>query len=162
IELRHGVLGMIDVERPRQVSFAQQRLWFLEQLEPGNSAYNVASAIRITGILDIDALARALQTIVQRHDSLRTTFTAVDGQVMALVGAAPEPAGLPLVILDHLNEDQKGEHALLIAAEEGQRRFDLSAGPLIRVKLLGLSPTEHVLVLTMHHIITDGWSIGVL
>jgi amino acid adenylation domain-containing protein len=150
------------VERPRQVSFAQQRLWFLEQLEPGNSAYNLPSAIRIRGILDIDALARALQTIVQRHDSLRTTFTAVDGQVMALVVAAPEPAGLPLVILDHLNEDQKEEHALVIAAEEGQRRFDLSAGPLIRLKLLRLSPTEHVLVLTMHHIITDGWSIGVL
>ena len=69
----------------RPASFAQQRLWFLEQLEPGNAAYNLASAFRIRGILDIDALARALQTIVQRHDSLRTTFTAVDGQVMALL-----------------------------------------------------------------------------
>ena len=146
----------------RPASFAQQRLWFLEQLEPGNAAYNLASAFRIRGTLDIDALARALQTIVQRHDSLRTTFTAVDGQVMALISAAPEPAGLPLVSLDHLAEDQKEEHALLLAAEEGQRRFDLSAGPLIRTRLLRMSPTEHLLVLATHHIVMDGWSIGVL
>ncbi|MBZ5622000.1 MAG: amino acid adenylation domain-containing protein [Acidobacteriia bacterium] len=150
------------VEQPGQVSFAQQRLWFLDQFEPGNCAYNLASAIRIRGILDIDALGRAFQAIVERHDSLRTTFTAVDGEVMALVCDAPEPAGLPLVSLDHVPEDRREEHALLIAAEEGQRRFDLSAGPLMRARLLRLSPIEHMLVLTMHHIVMDGWSIGVL
>ena len=161
-EIRSAPYGWPLVNQLRPASFAQQRLWFLEQLEPGNAAYNLASAFRIRGTLDIDALARALQTIVQRHDSLRTTFTAVDGQVMALLSAAPEPAGLPLISLDQLAEDQKEEHALLLAAEEGQRRFDLSAGPLIRTRLLRMSPAEHVLVLATHHIVMDGWSIGVL
>jgi amino acid adenylation domain-containing protein len=150
------------VEQSRQVSFGQQRLWFLEQLEPENGAYNLASAIRITGILEIEALERALQTIVQRHDSLRTTFRTVEGQVMALVCAAPEPLELPQVSLDHLPEDQGEEEALLLAAEEGRRPFDLSGGPLMRVKLLRLSPAVHMLVLTMHHIIMDGSSIGAL
>ena len=150
------------MEQPRQVSFAQQRLWFLEQLQPGNSAYNLASAIRIRGNLDIHALARALQTIVERHDSLRTTFHAVDGQVTALVCVTPQSTELPLVSLDHLPENQKEEHALRIIAEEGQRPFNLSAGPLIRVRLLRLSPAEHILILAMHHIVIDGWSIRVL
>jgi amino acid adenylation domain-containing protein len=152
---------MVTVE-PRPVSFAQQRLWFLDQLEPGDASYNLASAVRIRGTLDTDVLVRALHTIVQRHDSLRTTFTAVDGQAMALVRAAPEPVSSPLVSLEYLPEDQKDKHALLLAAEEGQRRFDLSTGPLIRFKLVRLSSTEHMLILTMHHIIMDGWSIGVL
>jgi amino acid adenylation domain-containing protein len=150
------------MDLPCQVSFAQQRLWFLEQLEPESCAYNLPNAIRIRGILDIEALALALQTVVQRHDSLRTTFTALDGQVTASVCATPEPAELPLVGLEHLPENEREQHALRIAREEGQRRFDLSTGPLIRAKLLLLSRTEHVLVLTMHHIIMDGWSIGVL
>src|SRR5271169_2294706 len=150
------------VKQLRPVSFAQQRLWLLEQLEPGNAAYNLTSAFRISGILDIDALARALHTIVLRHDSLRTTFTAVDGRVMALLSAAPKPAGLSLVSLDHLAEDQREEHALLLAAEEGQRRFDLSAGPLMSAKLLRMSPRDHMLVLAAHHIVLDGWSIDVL
>jgi amino acid adenylation domain-containing protein len=149
------------VEQSCSVSFAQQRLWFLEQLEQENSAYNLVSAIRIRGILDIDALARALQAIVQRHDSLRTTFNAVDGHVMASV-CAVAPVDLGRLSLDHLPEDQREQHALVLAVEEGQRRFNLSTGPLLRVKLLRLSLTEHLLVLTMHHIVADGWSIGVL
>jgi non-ribosomal peptide synthetase component F len=149
------------VDQPFPVSFAQQRLWFLEQLEQENSAYNLVSAIRIRGILDIDALAWALETIVQRHDSLRTTFNAVDGRVIASA-CATTPVELGRLSLDRLPEDQKVQNALLLAVEEGQRRFDLSTGPLLRVKLLRLSPMEHLLVLTMHHIIADGWSIGVL
>ena len=153
---------MSIVTQLRQVSFAQRRLWFLEQLEPGTSVYNLATPILIRGILNIDLLAQALQTIVQRHESLRTTFTTVDGQVMALVCDAPEPLALPVVSLDHIPEDQKREHALLIAAEEGRRQFALGSGPLIRFTLLQLSTTEHVLVLAMHHIVVDGWSIRLL
>ena len=143
------------------VSFAQQRLWFLEQLELENSAYNLVSAIRIRGTLDVDALTRALQTIVQRHNSLRTRFMSADGHVMASIHAAA-PLDLAYLNLDHLREGEKDQHALLLAVEEGRRRFDLCAGPLLRVKLLRLSPAEHLLVLAMHHIVADGWSIGVL
>jgi amino acid adenylation domain-containing protein len=150
------------VQQAHPVSFAQQRLWFLDQLEPGSSAYNLPFAIRVTGNLNLDAFRRALQAIVQRHESLRTTFAAVDGEVMALVAAVPAPIEAPLVSLEHLPEHQREDRALVIAAEEGQRSFDLSAGPLLRNLLVRLSPTQHVLVLTMHHIATDGWSMGVL
>lgn len=143
-------------------SFAQQRLWFLDQLEPGNAAYNLASAFRIKGPLDIDSLTRALHSIVQRHSCLRSTFTSVDGQLMALVSDVSEVATLPLVNFDHIPAHQREERALLFAEEERQRPFDLSAGPLIRCKLLRLTPTEHELVLATHHILMDGWSIGVL
>ena len=149
------------MEQSRLVSFAQQRLWFLDQLEPENPAYNLVSAIRIRGILDFDALARAFRTIVQRHESLRTTFTALDGHVMASV-CATVPLEFGHVTLDHLPEDHKEQKALLLAVEEGQRQFSLTTGPLLRVKVLRLSQAEHILVLTMHHIITDGWSIRVL
>ena len=145
----------------RPVSFAQQRLWFLDQFEPGNSAYNLASAMPYHGSPGFRRAGAPLQAIVRRHDSLRTTFAAVDGQVMAVVCAA-ESTAVPFVNLDHLPDDQKEEHALRMAAEEAQRRFDLSSGPLIRFKVLRLSATEHILVLAMHHIVMDGWSIGVL
>src|ERR1700752_4153967 len=133
------------MEECSSVSFAQQRLWFLDQLEPGNPAYNLASAIWIKGILDVNSLARALQAIVQRHDSLRTTLTSVDGQVMGLVRSSLEVEQLPVVILDYLPEDQKEDHALLIATEEGRRPFDLSTGPLVRFKLLRLAIEKHML-----------------
>ncbi|HEY7337721.1 MAG TPA: amino acid adenylation domain-containing protein [Bryobacteraceae bacterium] len=145
----------------RQVSFAEQRLWFLELLEPGNAAYNLVCAIRITGILDCGALARSLRMIVERHESLRTAFKPVDGRVVAVVSAPPECLDLPFAALDHLPEDLREEQALQIAAEEGRRGFDLSGGPLIRFKLLRLSSTRHMLVLAMHHIVMDGWSIAV-
>jgi amino acid adenylation domain-containing protein len=144
------------------VSFAQQRLWFLDQLEPKNAAYNLANAFRIRGDLDIDALALALREIIRRHDVLRTTFTAVDGQVMGLLRPFVELELLPVVSLDNVPEGQKEQHALRIAVEEGRRRLDLAAGPLVRFKLVRLSAAEHILVLTIHHIVADGWSIGIL
>ncbi|HEY7387936.1 MAG TPA: amino acid adenylation domain-containing protein [Bryobacteraceae bacterium] len=144
------------------VSFAQQRLWFLDQLEPGTCVYNLPTAIRIRGVLNVRAFAQALAAIVCRHDSLHTTFTSVEGQVMACIRPDPDPVALPVVDLGHMPEQDKEEHALRIAAEEGQRPFDLSAGPLLRVLLLRFSSEHHLLVLTMHHIITDGWSIGIL
>jgi amino acid adenylation domain-containing protein len=153
---------MVGVEQFSPGSFAQERLWFLEHLEPGNAAYNLASLFRIRGALELEAITRALSTVVQRHDSLRSTFSSLDGHVMAIVSPISESIKLPLVNLDHLPENQREESALLLAEEERQRQFHLSTGPLIRAKLLRLSATEHVLVLTMHHIVVDGWSIRVL
>ena len=144
------------------LSFGQQRLWFLDQLEPGGSTYNLPFAIRVTGTPDLEALRRALQAIMQRHESLRTTFHAVDGEATAVVDAAPAPLEAPVVSLENLPEPLREERALELAAEEGQRPFDLSTGPLLRVLFLRLSPIRYILVLTMHHIVTDGWSIGVL
>jgi amino acid adenylation domain-containing protein len=153
------------MERVKQFSpgsFAQERLWFLEHLGPGHAAYNLASLFRIRGALDLDAIARALSAVVQRHDSLRSTFSSLDGHLMALVNPAPESIRLALVNLDHLPEDQREERVFLFAEEERQRQFQLSSGPLIRAKLVRLSATEHVLILAMHHIVMDGWSIRVL
>jgi hypothetical protein len=143
------------------VSFAQQRLWFLEHLEPGTSAYNLPRAIRITGILDVEALRRALDAIVQRHESLRMTFTDVDGKVMASLGPGA-PVDVPVVSLESRPEDQKQAQAAVMAGKEGQRPFNLTTGPVMRVKLVRLSHEQHILVLTLHHIITDGWSMDVL
>ncbi|HEY6344893.1 MAG TPA: amino acid adenylation domain-containing protein [Bryobacteraceae bacterium] len=146
----------------KQVSFAQQRLWFLDQLEPGNAAYNLVCAVRILGLLDDGALAQALGMVIARHEPLRTVFSALDGRVMAVVGAAPERIELTPENLDVLPEDAREQHALGIAAGEARRPFDLSRGPLIRFKLLRLSPDRHMLVMTMHHIVMDGWSIRML
>jgi amino acid adenylation domain-containing protein len=144
------------------VSFAQQRLWFLEQLDPGSSTYNLPFAIRVTGTPNLDALRRALHAIVERHEPLRTSFRDVDGEATAVVDTAPAPIEVPVVSLEDLPEPLREDRAFEIAAEEGRRPFDLSVGPLLRVVFLRLSPTRHLIVLTMHHIATDGWSMGVL
>jgi amino acid adenylation domain-containing protein len=144
------------------VSFAQQRLWFLDQLEPGTCVYNLPTGIRIRGALNVGAFARALIAIIRRHDSLHTTFTSLEGQAMASIRPDPDPVALPIVDLGHVPEQDKEGHALRIAAEECQRPFDLTVGPLLRVLLLRFSPEHHFLVLTMHHIIADGWSIDIL
>jgi natural product biosynthesis luciferase-like monooxygenase protein len=143
------------------LSFAQQRLWFLEQLEPGSAAYNVPAAVRLRGRLNVAALAQSLTEIARRHETLRTTFAAVDGQPVQIVAAAQE---LQPEFTD-LGELPQAERETLIArlaVEEAQRPFDLSAGPLVRVRLLRLGAEEHVALLTMHHIISDGWSMGLL
>ncbi|HYE13094.1 MAG TPA: condensation domain-containing protein, partial [Pyrinomonadaceae bacterium] len=139
------------------LSFAQQRLWFLEQLEPGGAAYNMPAALRLSGALDVEALRRALREIVRRHEVLRTTFTVVDGQPMQLIHEPPE---LPLEVVEAgaLAEEQVEE----MLRGEALRPFDLAGGPLARFVLLRLSREEHLLLLTLHHIISDGWSMGVL
>ena len=150
------------VQQLRPASFAQERLWFLDQLEPWNSSYNLVNVFRIHGLLDIDALKKAFGAILQRHESLRTTFISEDGQVRALVQTDAVPFELPVVNLDHLPEEQREEHVLRMAAEEGERHFDLSTGPLLILKLFRLSPAKHIVLSIMHHIITDGWSFNVL
>ncbi|MCU7888965.1 MAG: hypothetical protein KZQ66_09240 [Candidatus Thiodiazotropha sp. (ex Lucinoma aequizonata)] len=142
------------------LSFAQQRLWFLDQLEQGSAFYNIPAALRLRGVLQRDALQFALNTIVQRHEALRTTFSTHDGQPTQYI--APS---MSLVIEEHdlssLPEQEIEARADKLAGEEARRPFDLKQGPLIRCSLLQLSPDQHLLLLTLHHIIADGWSIGV-
>ncbi|MFN6500838.1 MAG: non-ribosomal peptide synthetase [Nostoc sp. DedQUE01] len=143
------------------VSFAQQRLWFLDQLIPNNTIYNVPTVIRLTGSLNLTALEQTFNEIVRRHEILRTTFIVLDGQPLQAI--APSLT-IPISVLDlQLLPDGKGElQARRIITAEIEHPFNLSSGPLLRVKLLVLSKTEHILLLNMHHIICDDWSIGVL
>jgi amino acid adenylation domain-containing protein len=145
---------------PLPLSFAQQRLWFLDQLNPGDPAYNVADAHRVTGPLRPDAFHRALQGVVDRHESLRTTFGEEGGQPFQIV--APEVrVDLPVVDLEPLGGGAWSELRRLVLAE-ARRPFVLSRGPLLRVTLVRMGPEDHVLLLLMHHIVSDAWSVGIL
>ncbi|HLL47907.1 MAG TPA: condensation domain-containing protein, partial [Longimicrobiaceae bacterium] len=160
-----GVEGGPVVPVPRDgalpLSFAQQRLWFVHQLEPGSSAYNVRVALRIRGPVDAAVLAGALTEVVRRHEVLRTRFPAVDGEPVQAVGpAAPVP--LAGVDLSRLAEGAREAELARRAAEEGARPFDLARGPLLRAALLGLAGEDHALLLTVHHAVFDGWSGGIL
>jgi len=144
-----------------QLSFAQQRLWFLDQLEPDSPFYNIPSAIRLQGRLDFNAFQQAITQVVKRHETLRTTFKVFEGEPYQVI--APESAIniLKLDLTDY-SEDEREEKARELAREEAQKPFNLSKGPLFRVTLIRLSSTETVVLFTMHHIISDGWSISVL
>src|SRR5262245_6467920 len=138
------------------LSFGQQRLWFLDQMVPGLAAYNVPLAARLVGALDVDVFAESLNRLVQRQDVLRTTFAAgPDGAPLQVV-APSMSLSLPVTNVDDEPAIQR------LATEEAQRPFDLVRGPLVRANLLRLSDREHVLLLTLHHIVADGWSIGVM
>ncbi|HEX8282851.1 MAG TPA: amino acid adenylation domain-containing protein [Pyrinomonadaceae bacterium] len=143
------------------LSFAQQRLWFLEQLEPGGTAYNIPVALRLSGALDADALEASLNDLIRRHETLRTTFRVV-GNEPAQVVAPFEPLALPLIDLSALPRERAEAEAVTLRDAEARRGFDLAEGPLLRVGLLRLAEDEHLLLVTMHHIISDGWSMGVL
>jgi hypothetical protein len=146
--------------RSSPLSFAQQRLWFLEQLAPGTPLYNIPAAIRITGPLDVVVAERSLNEIVRRHEVLRTTIATVDGQPAQIISPALS-LKLPVVDLREFPETEQEAEIRRLASEEAQRPFDLGQGPLLRVALLRLAAEDHVLLVTMHHIISDGWSIGV-
>jgi amino acid adenylation domain-containing protein len=142
-------------------SFAQQRLWFLEQLEPGNSIYNIVNAIRFETRIDQGALTRSLHEIVRRHEALRTRFATVDGQPMQVV--EPEPnVDLSVTDLRGLTRLEQDQAVQRQAAREGEQPFDLAAGPLFRARLLLLDDEQSVLLIAVHHIVIDGWSIGIL
>jgi hypothetical protein len=143
------------------MSFAQQRLWFLDQLIPNSSLYNLPLVVRLQGALDVAALEKSLDEIVQRHESLQTTFATVDGEPVQVI-APVAPWQLPVVDLQPLAEDDRPVEAQRLAVEEAQRSFNLSTGSLMRTTLLQLSPNEHWLLLTMHHIVSDLWSFDVL
>jgi acyl carrier protein len=143
------------------LSFAQQRLWFLDQLEPDNFLYNVPRAFRMSGDLNVEALRQAFEAIVARHEVLRTTFAMVDGNPVQVI-APSLSVPLPIVELSQLAEGEREAKARQLVIEEAQRPFDLQRGPLLRTSLLRLSEEEHVLLLTTHHIVSDGWSAGIL
>ncbi|HVR96627.1 MAG TPA: amino acid adenylation domain-containing protein, partial [Thermoanaerobaculia bacterium] len=138
------------------LSFAQQRLWFLDQLAPGGAVYNMPLAVRLTGEVEPARLARIFAAIVRRHEALRTTFTSREGRPVQRI-AAPR---VELPVLDLSQADER--EALRLAREEAERPFDLERGPLLRLALLRLGEQDHVLLMTMHHIVSDGWSMGVL
>jgi amino acid adenylation domain-containing protein len=148
-------------ETPPPLSFTQQRLWFFDQLHPASSLYNIATAVRLTGDLDVGALERTLNEVVRRHEVLRTTFAAVDGHVSQIIASAA-PARLPVTDISHLPPHEREGAARRLAEEEARRPFNLATGPLIRAGLVRLHPSEHVALFTMHHIVSDGWSMGVL
>lgn len=142
------------------LSFAQQRLWFLDQLEPNTPVYNIPDTHSFKGPLNLAALERSLSEIVRRHESLRTTFHSIDGEPVQVI-AEPQPHKLEVIDLSDLPEPQREEEAHRMANEEAQQPFDLTRGPLFRFRLVRLSEERHFLLLTMHHIISDGWSLGV-
>ncbi len=143
------------------LSFAQQRLWFLHQLKPESAVYNISSAMRLRGELDVAVLQQTLTEVVRRHELLRTTFAVQNGEPVQVIGE-PRDVPLPVVDLSELNESEREAESRRLVAVEAVQPFDLSTGPLLRVGLLRLSSEEHVLPLTVHHIISDGWSIGVM
>jgi hypothetical protein len=140
------------------LSFAQQRFWFLDQLTPGNVAYSLPMVFQLRGMLDVAALSRALDEIVARHEVLHTSFPVVAGEPVQVVG--PPSAGPRLAVTD-LRAEERGERqaqAMRLVAAEETVAFDLAAGPLLRVELVRLADDEQLLLITMHHIIFDGWS----
>ncbi|HEX8362093.1 MAG TPA: amino acid adenylation domain-containing protein, partial [Longimicrobium sp.] len=160
---RAALPPIVPAERdgPTALSFAQQRLWFLEELGGAGPAYHIPASLRLYGPLDRDALGRALDRIVERHEALRTTFAEVDGRPVQRV-APREESGFPLAEHD-LRGDPHAEDTLRrLLAEEAGAPFDLARGPLARGRLVRMGDDDHALLVTMHHIVADGWSMGVL
>ena len=141
-------------------SYAQRSLWFLDQLAPGSSFYNLHVGLRLDSPLDVGALDRSINEIVRRHEVLRTAFKAVGGEPMQVV--LPE-LEVPLEVTDlrELDEAEREDEALRLADEEAARPFDLTRWPLLRTRLLKLGDQDHILLLTMHHIVCDYWSLDV-
>jgi amino acid adenylation domain-containing protein len=146
---------------PLPLSFSQRRLWFLDQLSPGSAVYNVPHPLEIAGRLDPQILKAALSEVVRRHEALRTTFPSLDGEPVQVIAPA-DPFPLPTVDLRSLHERVRSREAARLLANESLRPFDLGAGPTFRTVLVRLHREQHLLLLTMHHIVADGWSLEVL
>ncbi|HKR50295.1 MAG TPA: non-ribosomal peptide synthase/polyketide synthase [Pseudonocardiaceae bacterium] len=154
-------IGVVDRGGEFPLSFAQQRLWFLDEFNPGGSGYVSAFALRLCGEVDLAALSVALTAVVGRHESLRTTFHSVDGRGVQVIHP-PHEVALPVLDLSGLAPHARDAELERVVAEQTGRGFDLGRGPLLRVGVVRLSATEQVLIVVMHHIVTDGWSMGVL
>ena len=143
------------------LSYSQQRLWFLDQLEPNSPFYNIPTALRFQGNLNISVLEQSLNTVLERHETLRTTFESVDGKPFQRIA---ERLDLPInkIDLTALSAVEREQEVRRLATSEAQRPFDLSEGPLFRVTVIHLADQEHIILFTMHHIISDGWSVTVL
>lgn len=148
--------------RMEPVSYGQERLWLVDRLEPGSPAYNIARAIRLRGMLSLQALRESFDAVVARHESLRTTFAEVDGRPVQVI-AGNHPVDLPMLDLSSGPEGAERESVLVnVIRQEARRPFDLAVGPLLRPSIVRLDAGDHVLVLVMHHIVTDAWSMSVL
>src|SRR5215216_2155375 len=143
------------------LSFAQQRLWVFLQLDPDDASYNVPQVYRLKGPLNIKALTQSFTGIVRRHEALRTTFQIVSGEPRQVIGP-PEPIAMDVVDLSQLPRAKRDATAQRLINDEPLQPFDLTHAPLLRVKLLKLEDTDHILLMTLHHIVSDGWSFGVL
>jgi amino acid adenylation domain-containing protein len=159
----HSFRPLVPISRSQNLplSFAQQRLWFLDQLIPNNPFYNIPLALNLTGSLDRAALEQTFNTIVQRHEALRTTFVTHSGQPVQVINPTLT-IPLPVIDLRQLSQAERDIQARRLTTQEAQCPFNLSNDSLLRVKLLRLDETQYILLLTMHHIVCDGWSIGVL
>jgi acyl transferase domain-containing protein len=145
---------------PQVISYAQQRLWFVDRVQPGNPAYNIVLAIRSSGTLDVEVLSRSLSEVIRRHDVLRTFFSTVDGMPVPVIAPA-ELLELAVTDLTSSSEATRSELLRRLYRQESTAPFDLLTGPLYRIQLIKLCPTEHVLLITVHHVIFDVWSSAV-
>ena len=150
-----------SVEKEPPLSSAQQRLWFIDRFEEGRPLYHIGAAVRLSGVLSPSALERSLNEIIRRHETLRSTFVTRDGKPLLQIAPALS-LSLDMTDLSTVPPVKREEEVLRLAASEARRPFDLSQGPLLRTLLLRLGPVDHVVLFTMHHIVSDGWSVGVL
>jgi amino acid adenylation domain-containing protein len=160
-EVQSTPIPRINRQEKMALSYGQERLWFIQELDPENVAYNVPAAVRVQGPLEADLLERTLREIVRRHESLRTRFVSVNGEPQQVIDSSLH-VELPMMELTHLPDQEREQEAERLALEEVRKPFDLTRGPLLRVKLLRLDREDHVLVLSLHHIISDAWSVGVM
>jgi amino acid adenylation domain-containing protein len=162
-ERKAEIIALLGKQNTRysSPSFAQQRLWILQQLEPGDTSYNMRQAIRVKGVLDVGALRKTLGAIAARQEALRTTFAVVDGSPVQVIAPAFD-VPLPVEDLSSLPGAEREEAVQRRAHEAARKPFDLERGPLFRARLLRLGEEEHVLLISMHHVVSDGWSMGVL
>ena len=158
--MKNALEQLLRETKTAPLSFAQQRLWFLDQYEPDNILYNLADAIRLQGVLNVNALEQSLSEILRRHEALRTTFSIVEDRPVQVIHEARD-FRLTMMELRESCLAEKEDTAVRFAAAEARTPFNLGEGPLLRVKLLRLAADDHVLLITMHHIISDGWSIKV-
>ena len=165
LQAGHGIESSPIEPAPRdeqlKLSFAQQRLWFLDQLEPNSPVYNCPAAIRLNGALDIELLEQTLTEVVRRHEVLRTSFRSIEGTPVQVIADAT-PFTIEIIDLTGIHETVREAEAQRLGREEALLPFDLSRGPLLRARLARLSAEEHITFFTMHHIVSDAWSMGVL
>ena len=164
LKQKRGLLGELlekttDAPRIRMASFAQERLWFLDQFEPGSPVYNIPVGVGLPGRLNLNALKLTIDEIIRRHEVLRTTFSTVGGRPVQVI-ASRLSLELPIIDLRGFSNADRQRKISRLADEDAQRPFDLAHGPLLRGTLLRLADDDHLLLLTMHHIVSDGWSLG--
>src|SRR6476646_1541647 len=158
----HHLPALVPQERPAHLplSFAQNRLWLIDQLEGSSTEYNMPESVTLRGKLDLEALQKTVAAIVARHESLRTHVAIVGGQPVQVIEPELQMA-LPVEDLSHLNEPAQREKMAEAQLREWNQPFDLSLAPLVRMKLFKLGADNHVLLRTFHHIVFDGWSVGI-